>query len=370
MKRLFCALAALALLISAACLAEIPEPTEDFWVLDQAGVLSDATEGEIFFANQRLFDACGAEIVVVAVDTAGEMRLEDYCYALYNDWGISERGLLLVMAVDDEACYAMAGVAFDSVFSSGAIDQLFREALAADFNAGDYDAAARSFFEAAFARAADAMNVDVSAADGVADYNDFLKQNSNGAPASERGETAMRSPEPRSNGGNAMPVLIVVALILLCVLLGSMGWRRHYRGTFSAPPPRFGGFIFRPRRSPRASAAAPSSASSAASARASSASRRILRRAPPERRTSGRIRRVWRRVPSRRVRRRAPLLRRRADDARRRRGLRRPPVSTVSGRRRVWIGNERRARKERSLFPRIFFVQIPKKRCSGARVVL
>ena len=251
MKRLFCALAALALLISAACLAEIPEPTEDFWVLDQAGVLSDATEGEIFFANQRLFDACGAEIVVVAVDTAGEMRLEDYCYALYNDWGISERGLLLVMAVDDEACYAMAGVAFDSVFSSGAIDQLFREALAADFNAGDYDAAARSFFEAAFARAADAMNVDVSAADGVADYNDFLKQNSNGAPASERGETAMRSPEPRSNGGNAMPVLIVVALILLCVLLGSMGWRRHYRGTFSAPPPRFGGFIFRPRRSPR-----------------------------------------------------------------------------------------------------------------------
>ena len=51
--------------------------------------------------------ACGAEIVIVTIDTSGDMRLEDFCYSLYNDWEISERGLALVMAISDEDYYCL-----------------------------------------------------------------------------------------------------------------------------------------------------------------------------------------------------------------------------------------------------------------------
>ena len=190
MKRLFSAVLALMCLLASAAFAEIPEPTEDFWVLDQADVLSEATEGEIFFSNQRLYDACGAEIVIVTIDTSGDMRLEDFCYSLYNDWEISERGLALVMAIGDEDYYAMPGTSFNDVFSSDVLDQMFDESLEPDFAAGDYDAGARAFFEAAFSHAADALNVDVSVSQGIADYNDFLEQNPGGEQMAVRSSSA------------------------------------------------------------------------------------------------------------------------------------------------------------------------------------
>lgn len=256
MKRLFSAVLALMCLLASAAFAEIPEPTEDFWVLDQADVLSEATEGEIFFSNQRLYDACGAEIVIVTIDTSGDMRLEDFCYSLYNDWEISERGLALVMAIGDEDYYAMPGTSFNDVFSSDVLDQMFDESLEPDFAAGDYDAGARAFFEAAFSHAADALNVDVSVSQGIADYNDFLEQNSGGEQMAVRSSSGYYAPEPRRNGGGDMGLLVVIAVILLCLLIGSMGWRhRRYRGGPGMPPPPrwFGGFFFHPRphRPPR-----------------------------------------------------------------------------------------------------------------------
>lgn len=254
MKRLFSAVLALMCLLASAALAEIPEPTEDFWVLDQADVLSEATEGEIFFSNQRLYDACGAEIVIVTIDTSGDMRLEDFCYSLYNDWEISERGLALVMAISDEDYYAMPGTSFNDVFSSDVLDQMFDESLEPDFAAGDYDAGAQAFFEAAFSHAADELNVDVSVSQGIADYNDFLEQNSGGAQMAVRSSSSgYYAPEPHRNGGGSMGLLVVIAVILLCLLIGSMGWRhRRYRGGPGMPPPPrwFGGFFFHPRPRP------------------------------------------------------------------------------------------------------------------------
>ena len=50
------ALALLAAVLCMSCgLAEVVQPTDDFWYYDGADVLSERTEGEILFANQRLY---------------------------------------------------------------------------------------------------------------------------------------------------------------------------------------------------------------------------------------------------------------------------------------------------------------------------
>ena len=81
-------------------LAAIPDRPENKYVLDSAGVLSNSTERRMISENQELFEDCGAEIVIVAVDFLGGESIEDYAYRLFNSWGIgsAERnnGLLLV----------------------------------------------------------------------------------------------------------------------------------------------------------------------------------------------------------------------------------------------------------------------------------
>ena len=66
MKR-FLALA-LAILLALGCTSalaatRVVKPGDDFYYLDTADVLSEATEGEIYFSNVRLYEACGAQIV-------------------------------------------------------------------------------------------------------------------------------------------------------------------------------------------------------------------------------------------------------------------------------------------------------------------
>ena len=74
MKRIFYLLCALMLALCPACAlaaSSVIEPTEDFYVNDQANVLTEETEGLIVLNNDKLAEACGAQIVFVTLDTTG-----------------------------------------------------------------------------------------------------------------------------------------------------------------------------------------------------------------------------------------------------------------------------------------------------------
>jgi len=228
-------LAALALLC-AAC-AEVVQPSEDFWYLDEADVLSDATEGEIFFANQRLYDACGAEIVVVAINSTGNMAIDDYAYTLFNEWeigGNSYRGLLLLMAIEDDNYYAMPGTNMGQYFDSATLRDMLNTYLEPDFAEKNYDQGARLFFEAAYEKTVDDLNLNLSIADAKADYEAFLREES----VSEQQSTVVVSEKPydsaqmihmerRLRNVSVVPVLIVMLMALLIVSRSFRGHARH-----------------------------------------------------------------------------------------------------------------------------------------------
>ena len=68
MKRIFALVLIVLLTLSCAQAAmRVVSPDADAYYLDTANVLSDATEGEIYFLNKRLEDACGGQIAVVAL---------------------------------------------------------------------------------------------------------------------------------------------------------------------------------------------------------------------------------------------------------------------------------------------------------------
>lgn len=254
----------LMLAFGGAALAKVPSPTQQFYFYDGADVLTEATEGEIFFSNQLLDEACGAQIVIATVPTTGSTGIDDFTHEMFNSWGIGDsrkhNGFLLVMAIDDEDYYAECGSNLQPKFTAGSMKQYFDEYLEADFARGDYDAGAQKFFEAVFARVADTYNAEVTTAQGVAAYRAWLAEGDRADWAAPVGDSRGYVEDDDSSGMLSL-VLLVILLILGFILVSRLRRRRVYRQsgvyapsrtTFvpiffggssrrSPPPPTYGG---------------------------------------------------------------------------------------------------------------------------------
>lgn len=240
-KKLLCAILAalLALAWGVSALAKMPSPTKEFYYYDEAKVLSEATRGEIFFSNELLHDACGAQIVVAAVRTTGSDSIGDYTQDLFAAWGIgdaeTENGFLLVMAIDDDTYYATCGDNLQPKLTSGTLNQYFDDYLEADFAAKNYDAGARKFFEAIFARVADTYNADVTVEQGIAKYEAWKAEGGSGAwSAMPGGARGANYDDEEGLSPMSMITLIILLMIVLSVLRRMM---RRRRMNFPLPPP-------------------------------------------------------------------------------------------------------------------------------------
>ena len=223
MKRAFVLFLIVLLTLSCAQAAlQVVSPGTDAYYLDTANVLSEATEGEIYFLNKRLEDACGGQIAVVALDSIGGADTYDYAYALFDKWGIGSseenNGFLLLMAIEEDDYYALPGDGLQGVFSASQIKTLTERYLEPDFAAKSYDLGARKFFEAVFKRYVDYYNLDISVQDGIDDYNAYVQNHANASSyggASFAGGGDRHSDAGAAAGFGLGAILAVIVLLLL-----------------------------------------------------------------------------------------------------------------------------------------------------------
>ena len=234
MKKFFAAMIALMLIIAAPALAVV-KPNDDFYVLDNADVLSQDTEGMIVFSNDLLSADCGAQFVVVTVDSTGNESIDEYAYELFNEWEIGDKkaqnGFLLLLAIDDENYYYLPGTGLDYDLSAGRVRPIVDEYLEPYFAKGEYDEGVEKVFEQIFAKIAKACDSDVTVNDGIKAYEKWLKS---GAEP-ETAPRAERNVSPRKKGGIS-PLFIILIVIAVLVLLGGRRRRRIRRRTTVVPP--------------------------------------------------------------------------------------------------------------------------------------
>lgn len=148
----------IALLLTFICLtlpafaATIPDPEDSFYVGDFADVISDATEREIVSDNESLYSECGAQIVIVTVTGLGGENIERYAESMFDKWdiGSSEKnnGVLFLMSIGDDDYWAMQGKGLEDSLSSGELGTILDEKVESYFSDGDYDGAAKAFYDA------------------------------------------------------------------------------------------------------------------------------------------------------------------------------------------------------------------------------
>lgn len=258
--RLGLLIAALLVIACAPALAKVVSPGADFYYLDNANVLSEALEGEIFFCNKLLYDACGAQIVVVTVDSTGNAAIDDYAYDLFNSWGIGDaaknNGFLLLLAIGDDDYYARTGSGLDSRFSASTIKQYYDRYLEEDFAAKRYEAGVKKFFEAVFKRISDTYSADVTVEAGIEAYNEYVARNVTaqgyGGYSGSRRSGAVNEDYgeyDEDDGRVGMGFIVFVLLVILVIVLMSKGRRARRRlGVMPPPPPAPRVFGYRPTR--------------------------------------------------------------------------------------------------------------------------
>ena len=254
LKRLSALLLALLLTAASALAApKVVQPTKDFYVNDSANVLSDEVEGLIVLNNDKLYAACGAQIVFVTVPTTGTASIEDYAYTLFNSWGIGSsdknNGILLLMAIDDDDYWLMQGKGLQDYITSGDLDDMLLNDLEPDFAAKDYSAGAEKLFTALFERVVQIYGLNLSLDTTLYDdYRAARTENAYTPPVSS-------SKSSGDGGGILLIVLIVIVIVLISAVNSRRRRRRAWQGGVGMPPPRRRGptviIAPRPPRRPR-----------------------------------------------------------------------------------------------------------------------
>ena len=70
---------------------DIPSHTQDFYVNDYANVLDSQAKEYIMKQSIRLYELSGAQVVVVTIDSIGDIPLEEYSLSILRGWGIGSK---------------------------------------------------------------------------------------------------------------------------------------------------------------------------------------------------------------------------------------------------------------------------------------
>ena len=158
------------------------------------------------------------------------MAIDDYVYSLFNDWqigGNTYRGMLLLMAIEDDNYYAMPGTALSMYFDAATLGDMLEECLEPDFAEKDYDAGARAFFEAVYEKVVDDFNLNLSIADAKADYKAFIREYEAEQQIAQSQAINPMMIERRVDSPRISLGLIVVLICLLIIVTRRFRRNRH-----------------------------------------------------------------------------------------------------------------------------------------------
>jgi uncharacterized protein len=154
LRRLFLAVGLLSCFFGGAVRAaeaDIPAPTD--WVVDRAGVLSEADRQALVQAASDLERETGAEAAVLIVPTLPATdTIETYAQRVFDAWKIGKKGkdngLLLVLSLEPRRVRLHVGYGLESTITDGTAGDLLDRAALPAFRAGRYGEGCRSLLEA------------------------------------------------------------------------------------------------------------------------------------------------------------------------------------------------------------------------------
>ena len=236
------------LILTALCLSSCAQddisPTSDFYVYDEANVLSEETCSYIIEKNRRLCSLTGAQIVVMCVPTTGDQEIDDFATRIFNTWGIGDEkkdnGVLLLLSIEEDDYWVLQGQGLEEILSSGILKLMLNTHMEPHFAAKEYDAGVRATFDALLSHLESAYSITIAEGESAA------------AAESEEMQTApFYIPEQKPSGigyavnrfvrmlitfamgiFSGVPIVLIIIVIVIFAVSSKAGRRRR-----TPPPP-------------------------------------------------------------------------------------------------------------------------------------
>ncbi|WP_434402213.1 TPM domain-containing protein [Planococcus sp. 11815] len=214
---------------------EFPELTDDIYIQDIAGVLSEEQEAEIKNLGAGLEDATTAQIAVMVVDSLEGEPIESYANEALRHYGVGSaeenNGVLVVLSMTDREIYIEIGYGLEGALPDGKVGRILDDYAVPYLREDQPDEAILNTYQALYS--------EVSAEyewDGEAVSPQPLNEVTPGSEDSE--------------GGIMQPVItFLIVLVLLFLFTGGGGGRGRRgrgrtmrRGGFFGPGSFGGGF--------------------------------------------------------------------------------------------------------------------------------
>jgi uncharacterized protein len=132
---------------------DLPDSSYEFYVYDEAGVISDSLKNEIISVNRKIEAESGAQIVVAVVENIeGSTGTEEYANELFEKWQIGDseqdNGILMLVAMEERAMRLEIGYGLEGAIPDGRAGDIRDEYILPYFSQEDYNTGIRNGFYA------------------------------------------------------------------------------------------------------------------------------------------------------------------------------------------------------------------------------
>ena len=143
---------------------DVPNPNSNFYVLDQANLISTSTELDIIQTSEALYNETGAQIVVVTLENLGGYDLEQSSVKLFREWGIGDKeknnGVLIILALEEREVRIEVGYGLEGAIPDSVAGRMLDDYMLPNLQEGDYDSAFFDTYQAVLKRVMNEYGID------------------------------------------------------------------------------------------------------------------------------------------------------------------------------------------------------------------
>lgn len=213
---------------------DFPEPTNDFFVNDFAGVIDSEDEEAIMSLGAELYTKTSAQVVVVTVDSLDGYAVNDYALELGREWGVGDsekdNGVVLLLAISERQVTIQVGYGLEGCLPDGKTGRILDNYAIPYLKNDDFSTGLTEAYKAIISVVSDEYGVETS--DGSSYYIDENEY-----------EYVYADDDFFEDDVGELISTIIIIIVLIIIFIGRRR-RRILVGPFFGGPSSFGGSHF------------------------------------------------------------------------------------------------------------------------------
>jgi uncharacterized protein len=144
----------------------IPQPGPNFYVLDEANVISPKTEAMIVNTSEELNSKTKAQVAVVTLKSLNNQPLEDVSLEILRQWKLGDKklnnGLLILVVPSEHLSRIEVGYGLEGALPDAKTGRIQDENMIPAFKEGNYDLGLSKGYKAVVSEVAKEYNVKIN----------------------------------------------------------------------------------------------------------------------------------------------------------------------------------------------------------------